>query len=398
MKTIEISKAEARHFLINYHGLGSIKPYAGSEGILNFIKQVGCIQYDPLDVVGRNADLVLQSRIENYKPIQLETLLYQERSLIDGWDKMMAIYSREDWPYFKRVREKQTESVIRTLGYREHLDALQVTETVKNMLAAEGPKLAREIDLGNAKKGGWGHGKLSSVALDYLFHTGELGIYNKKKTQKVYDLTENLLPESLLQAGDPFASDHDFYKWYAKRRIGSVGMLWEKEGGAWLGHFLSDKGLRLKVLAELVTEGEIDPIQIEGIRENFYIRREDLHLLKAEEKPSADEMRFLAPLDNLLWDRTLIETLFDFKYTWEVYVPQAKRKYGYYVLPVLYGNQLVGRFEPEKHRNAEALQIKNWWWEPGVEMTHDLETATHKALDRFCKYLGAAEVTGAVPF
>lgn len=104
MKVITMSKEELRKFLVVYQGLYTNNTFIGEEGIKDFIKRVGCVQYDPLNVVGRNADLVMQSRIEDYDPIILEDLLYKKRELIDGWDKMMAIYSAEDWRYFRRVR------------------------------------------------------------------------------------------------------------------------------------------------------------------------------------------------------------------------------------------------------------------------------------------------------
>ena len=98
--------------------------------------------------------------------------------------------------------------------------------------------------------------------------------------------------------------------------------------------------------------------------------------------------QFLAPLDNLIWDRDMTEELFDFKYSWEVYTPVAKRKYGYYVLPVLYKNRFIARFEPEKCRGKEPLQIKNWWWEPNVKPTENMMKAVGDAFCRFSKYLG----------
>jgi uncharacterized protein YcaQ len=100
----------------------------------------------------------------------------------------------------------------------------------------------------------------------------------------------------------------------------------------------------------------------------------------------------LAPLDNLLWDRGLIEQLFNFQYSWEVYVPAEKRKYGYYVLPVLYGSELVARFEPEQQRGTEPLKIKHWWWEEGTAVSEDMKTAVEKSLERFCNYIEAEGV------
>ena len=124
---------------------------------------------------------------------------------------------------------------------------------------------------------------------------------------------------------------------------------------------------------------------MEGIKEPFYIRSEDEIYLN--HIPENKEARFLAPLDNMLWDRDLIKRIFQFDYSWEVYVPESKRKYGYYVLPVLYGNRLVARFEPELQRNNEPVKIKKWWWEKDIIVTNEMESAIEKEFIEFNKYL-----------
>ena len=198
MKELKITKAEARRFLIHYHGLGSSNIFEGDAGILHYLKKVGCIQYDPLNVVGRNPDLVLQSRIPGYSPLVLEKMLYTDRSLVDGWDKMMAIYRQEDWPFFYRVRKQKEKSIQRTLRNRDSLKALELTGEIRDILVEKGPIQSTQINIGKGGKGRWGHRKLSSAALDYMFNRGELGIYGKNNTHKIYDLVENLFPPELI--------------------------------------------------------------------------------------------------------------------------------------------------------------------------------------------------------
>lgn len=389
MNKLKITKAEARRFLIHYHGLDSYNQFAGEQGILDYMKRIGCIQYDPLNVVGRNPDLVLQSRINGYSASILEKMLYTDRSLVDGWDKMMAIYKQEDWPFFHRVRKQNEKSMLGTLRNRGSLKAVDLTEEICYILKQNGPLQSNKLNMGVASKGRWGHRKLSSAAMDYMFNRGELGIYGKKNTQKIYDIVENLLPPELIDYPDPFVSDRDFFKWYFKRRIGSVGLIWGRNGGGWLGQFLSDKALRTSILTELVKEKSIITLSVEGIDETFYMRKEDITILDSLQEKNENSMRFLAPLDNLLWDRAMIEKIFGFQYSWEVYVPKAKRKFGYYVLPVLYGDQLVARFEPEKQRGNKPLEIKNWWWEEAITVTKDMKFSVDKSLEIFCEYLQA---------
>ncbi|MCH4886767.1 winged helix-turn-helix domain-containing protein [Acidaminobacter sp. JC074] len=386
MNEIKVTKADVRRFLVDYHGMLDKELAKGKEGVLDYVKKVGCIQFDPLNVVGRNPDLVLQSKIENYSPKMLEELLYKDRKLIDGWDKMMAIYSVDDWPYFKRIRSSHAKSTINTMAYRSTEEALDYLDHVLEILYNEGPKFSREINIGGKAKGRWASSRFSNVALDHLFHLGKVGVVEKKNNQKLFDLIENLLDKDLLEKEDPFDNDREFVKWYILRRIKSVGILWSKNGGGWLGHYLNKKPLRAEIIEELLEQGLIESVLVEGIKDKFYIAKEHLDSLLTANEPENKSIRFLAPLDNIMWDRGLISKIFDFEYTWEVYVPKDKRKYGYYVLPVLYGSEIVARFEPEKPEDGR-LTIANWWWEEGVEVDSEMKEAVKDAFEDFSRYL-----------
>ena len=385
MKTI--SNDAARNFLVNYQNLNANGGLKGSAGVMEYMNKVRCIQFDPLNVVGKNPDLVLQSRVKNYRSEVLFDFLYKDRVLYDAADKMISIIPTDDYPAMERIRQKTVEQLKGILTWRNSLAALDLLDEITEYIRANGPLPATKINIGNSVDSGpWGHKKLSSAALDYLYHSGVLGISSKIKTHKVYDLGERLFAKELLETPDPFASEHDFAKWYIKRRIGAVGMVWNKNGGTWLGFYVQDTKLRTQVLQELVEEGELIELEVEGSKETFYIRKEDEGLLG---KPARNNVaQFIAPLDNLIWDRGMIKELFNFEYTWEVYTPAAKRKYGYYVLPVLYKNCFVGRFEPEPNRGKTPLEIKNWWWEEGVEITDQMITAIKDAFERFSKFLG----------
>ena len=384
---IEISKENARDFLVNYQGLSDFGQFEGYEGAKRFMEQVRCIQYDPLDVVGRNPDLVLQSRVKNYRPQMLYDMLYKERFLVDGFDKVVSIILMEDYPCMARVRKATTDSLVGILANRGSSEALNILDETVAYVRENGPLPANKINIGGrAEKGGWGHGKLSSAALDYLFHDGRIGIHSKQKAQRVYELSERLYKPEILNAADPFADEHEFLHWYIKRRIGSIGMVWNKNTGAWLWHFLYNRHPREEIIRELVEDGELIELRVEGSKEPFYIRKEEEDLLG---KPAANATaQFIAPLDNLIWDRGITEQVFDFKYSWEVYTPAAKRQYGYYVLPVLYGNRFIARFEPEKNNRKDPLKIKNWWWEKDVTVTDGMLAAIGDAFHRFSEYLG----------
>lgn len=385
-----LSLEEARKFLVNYQGLNGNCHYRREEGIITYFKKVGCIQYDPLNVVGRNADLTLQARVEGYQPNMLYSLLYDKRSIIDAWDKMMAMYLQKDWPYFKRLRASKGREMQAILERRNSIQALDHLDEVKKFIKEQGPSQPNQIDIGVCNPGKWGHKNLASSAMDYLFNIGVLGIYSKTNVQRTYDLVDNLLEKEILEQEDPFQTDEEFYEWYVNRRIGSIGMLWGSNGSGWLGHFISDSKIRTPSIKSLLEKGKIEEFYVQSIKKPFYIRSEDTKYLNQD--ATQKEMRFLAPLDNLLWDRKMIKDIFQFEYSWEVYTPVIKRKFGYYVLPVLYGNRFIGRFEPKQYRGEEELRIENWWWEDGMELNEEIIKALEEGMKRFCNYLGAQRV------
>ena len=381
---MKISKKDARRFLVRHQHLDDYSPLYGKEGVLEYVKKVGCIQYDPLNIVGRNADLVLQSRISDYNLEMLESLLYEERSLVDGWDKVMSIYRAEDWPYFYLVRERRGMEAVATLQYRNSTEALDYIDIVLDAIAKNGAMQPKQIGLGSAGSSSWGHKNIYSATMDYLFHIGKLGVSKKLNVNKVYDLIENLIPSHILEYPIPFEKEHDFFKWYVYRRIGSVGMLWNRNGGGWYGTLIPDKKTRQQIFNELVDEGMVIEIEVEGIADKFYARSFDISLEPSGQVENKT-VKFIAPLDNLIWDRDMTKKVFGFEYTWEVYVPAAKRKYGYYVLPVLYGNRFIARFEPEK--SAAHLCIKNWWWEQDIAITDELIDSIMQAMEQFAIFL-----------
>ena len=383
---LQISRKQARQYLINYQGLDDSINRMGKEGILDFLSSVGSIQYDPLNIVGRNSDLVLQSRVKNYKPFLLKDLLYKDRLLIDGWDKMMSIYQMHEWPYFYHLRKIKEVSIKFTLNYRNSINALDYTQNVIDLLRKEGPKLSTQFDFGKTQNNKWGHGKLARATLDYLFHSGSVGVFDKNGTQKVYDLIKNIIPKEILETPNPFPKIKDFHKWLLKRRIGAIGLYWNASGVVWQGidKEFNTKKYRERIIAELLDENILQLINVEGFKGSFYIKSE--YPIK-EVKETTPKVKFIAPLDNILWDRELINKLFDFKYKWEVYTPATQRKYGYYVLPVLFGTQFIARFEPRIDRKTNELILTNWWWEDNVKQKHLLKEDIKEGLVEFSDYL-----------
>ncbi len=395
---IQISKAQARRFLVAHHRLTPPRTLKGKQGILDYFDHVGSIQFDSINVVGGNPDLVLQSRVANYKPKLLQELLYADRKLIDGWDKQASIFQTHEWPHFGRRR-------LRTQAYYgadlQPEGKLNVAPEVKAAISKRGP--LSSIDLKSEEKLDWHWGVPTTVTratMEALYAVGELGIHHRVHTRRVFDLIENLLPAELLDADDPHPNERDYLDWHLTRRVGSMGLAHRKAGEYWFGIRGGSNGVSAKernqALDSMLERGLLLQVAVEGDEgQPFLIRADDLPILQAAAKASRVKKRaaFIAALDNFMWQRHVIKKLFDFPYTWEVYMPAEKRQYGYYVLPVLYGNQLVARVDPKFERDNGRLIIQNWWWQAGVDSKDEaMLAAIGECLAAFAKYLDANEI------
>jgi len=366
------------------HGLIGEHVFKGKEGVMAFIKRAGSIQFDPVDLCGRNADIALNSRVYGYTKEMLEELLYKERRLIDYFDKNLSIFPVEDFPVF--VSEKPSG------GYAEAYDARggeavqQIKPHIRQLIEERGNISAKEVDVDEKIVWHWGTiASLPRAALESMYFRGELVIHHKTGTNKSYAFAQDLLPSEVLNAPSPFKTEEERHAWLVKRRIGAVGMLWNKSSDAFLGLRLKP-AQREAAFRKLLDGGEIFEASVKGMKEPLYIREDERAVL--EEALSVGEYQsraeFIAPLDNLLWDRQLIEALFGFYYRWEIYTPQNKRKYGPYTLPFLYGDNFEGRVDMT--RRGRALLINKVWTENGKPLTGKVKTAFEECLSRFAEF------------
>jgi hypothetical protein len=382
---MHLTKAQARRFLLAYQGLWPPGDFQGKPGVLAYIRHVGCIQFDPLNIVGHNTDLVLQARVAGYRPDMLQKLLYEDRKLLDGFDKLMAVYPVEDWPYFQRRRD-----AIKDGAGRSAEDIRAVLPQIRVAIEERGPLSSIDLEMSEIVDWDWAQSRLARAALESMYFWGELVIHHKVHTRKFYDFTHRCLPAKLLEAPDPNETVEAYQDWYVHRRIGSVGLLWNRSGEAWWISSIQSKE-RTAALPRLLEDGRIVRVQIEGIKDPFYICSQDEPSVSSSLKAGEPPLRaiVMAPLDNMLWDRRMLKEIFDFDYRWEVYVPADKRRYGYYVLPVLYGDRFIARFEPGHEKKLGVFTIKNWWWEAEVIPDETMQFELVECFRRFLAYLGA---------
>lgn len=389
---MQLTQAQARRFLLRKHGLLGKPRFTGMPGLLAYVRQVGCVQYDPVNVCGMSHELTLRARVRGFTPELLSTALYTDRTLFDFWDKNMAILPIEDWPCLGRTRQ---DRLVRS---QEAVEA--VAPELRAFLRAHGAACAQELPFDERVDWYWSDTRLARAALETLYYRGELVVHHKNRTIKAYDLAERCVPAALLNAPNPCAELADLQAWQTYRRIGAVGLLWNAPSDAWL--FIEDykAPAREAAFARLLAEGRILPVDVEGLTRPLYAHADDEPLLRAacESGPAAaSRARVLAPLDNLLWDRKLIRALFGFAYTWEIYTPAEKLRYGHYVLPVLYGERFAGRVQPVADRKRGALVCKRFWPEAGFRRTEAFRRALIAELDSLRAFLGleALERTAA---
>ncbi len=394
---ITLSESQARRFLLLRHGLLGEYRFSGKQGVLEFIRQAGCIQFDPVNACGRNAELTLQSRVKGFTEQMLYELLYRDRKLVDYPDKNLSILPVEAWPFFERYRRTAREAA------RNFPELPELEEKARRHLEAHGPASSDDLPLPGSIRwhssihwsGAWnGTTKASRAVLEQLYSTGELVIHHKKGTRKYYDLAHRHLSPELLAAPDPLPDDDEHRKWRVRRRIGAVGLLWNRPSDAWLNIGELDTPQRDRAFGQLLAEEAILEVGIDGRKTVLYCLAEDLPLIqtvrKNEEFPARCEV--LAPLDCMMWDRKLIRALFHFNYGWEIYTPPARRKYGYYVLPLLHGDSFAGRVEAVADNAENILTVKNIWYETGVGPTKKLQAAVTGCLERLARLNGCREV------
>lgn len=386
MAVRRISQAQARRFVLLRQGLLGDYRYYGAQGVIDFTLSAGCVQYDPVDVCGRSPELTYLSRVGDYQSAQLVQSLYQRRELIEYFDKNLCILPARDWPCFARTRAWHAQPERRS---HELVEA--VAPQVRAFLAEHGPAFSEELpDLGHADWY-WNRTTAARAAMEALYFRGELAVHHREGARRCFDFARNLLPEPLLAAPDPYPELSAHQAFLLQRRIGAVGLLWNRRSDAHLCIPDFTAANRQRAYDTLLAAGRILPVQVEGLRDTFYLQSADAPLLdKCLDASLTPRTELIAPLDSFLWDRRLIEALFGFAYRWEIYTPAKKRQYGYYVLPVLQGDTLCARAECVRDRAENALVLRNLWIEPGAKLDR---RALRRALRRLAGLNGLSRVT-----
>lgn len=373
---MKLSKADVRRALVRHH----FAPCATQEEAFERLRSV---QFDPIAPVGCNHDLVLQARVKGYKIGDWQKLAYKDRHIYDGWDKMASLVPYEGWPlrrYIYTVGRRSFEEKI----FGDHKDAV---EAVLKEITDRGPMMPKDFEFQMRReewKGSWFGPSVTKQTLRALWHAGMIMTSGRKNGQHLYDLTERLVPQRLRD--EPLLEPKDAIRELVMERHRAMGILRPSAAPeVWSYTILMyDKH---DAIAELLKRGEILPVEVEGMK--AHATPEFLALL---DQPSIEPRAvFVAPLDQFMWDRKMVAHLFGFDYIWEIYTPLPKRKWGYYVLPILFGDELVAR--AEFWNRDGVLELREWHYEKTAP-PKAFWPALKKAVKEFMRY-GLAKHTAA---
>lgn len=368
---LQLSKADVRRALAAYHIRWG--------GLPDVFDRLRSVQYDPLSPAGCNHDLVLQARVKNYKIGDWQKAAYTRRLVYDGWDKQACLIPYEGWNA-RRVICKWQSGWFNEM-HRDHPGAI---EAVLEELEVDGPMSPRDFEFQQHKpewKGSWYGPSLTKQALRALWHSGRVMTHSRKNGQHVYDVTERVVPARFF--AQPGLSDEESVRVILRDRHRGMGLI--RPTASYEVWAMDNKHSHHRAVRDvMVKEGELILVEIEGVKANA--SPEFLEFL--DEKPPS-RVTFIAPLDQLMWGRKMIEHLFGFSYKWEVYVPEHLREHAYYVLPVLYGDRFIGRTEMTARRGT--LEVKYWHAEKGRLPIEQLGAAFR----RFMAYTGSTEIAYA---
>jgi uncharacterized protein YcaQ len=371
--TIHISREQARRFLTTYHLTPTDLP--------GVFERLGTVQYDPLNPVGRNPDLVFQARVPGYQVDDWQKTAYSDRLVYDSWDKQACLVPTSDWPNRALIRER-----YRPYHDREVLQAeAEAAASILATIDAQGPMCSLDFEDQSrfGQVGSWYGQTRTKRVLRSLWACGLLVTHHRAGGRHYYDRPERVIPAEYFNA-PPLQDEAAYHRWILMRRYQAAGLLRPTaEAAIWSA--CGDGVQRRQALTQLVEEGVLTPVRVGEKGWPFYIPTGALKFLDSPLPPP--QMIFLGPLDSLLWDRKAILQLFDFDYTWEVYKPAEQRKWGYYVLPVFYRDRFVARIDSRLEKGIWT--ISQWWWEPAITPDAELLDALRAAAEKFLCYLRA---------
>ena len=401
-----IDRSTARRLAITVQRLAGTPPRSSPKAVLGIIRSIRCVQLDPIAVVARSPLLVLGSRVAGFDPKHLDRLLWRDHSVYEYWAHAASVVLTEDHP----IHAWYMRQYLRDDGSawnRRRLDWMAANAKLKRSVLAQvrrdGPVLARRISGGltgeSWRSSGWTNERNVDRMLGFLWASGKVMVAGREGIQKRWDLTERVLPAD---APRERLSDLEVTRRAVDRSLRGLGVGTARHIKS---HFTRDRYPELnRVLAGFERTGRVERVVVEHdgapMPGTWYVHGEDMPLLERIERGRWEpRATMLSPFDNLIADRARAELLFDLSYRMEIYVPKAKRRHGYYSMPVLDGDRFVARVDPAMDRANRRLLVRAVHAEPGVPTTRESGRPVAEAVRDLASWLGATEIEldGSVP-
>jgi hypothetical protein len=392
---VRVTAEAARRFLVARHALAPARSLEGGpDAVLGVFRRWGSIQFDPLAVAGRTHDLVLHARVAEYDPAWCD-LLYERREIFEAFNKGLSLVATGEYPWFRGTLSRNASRIL-----SENADAAgRVLERIR----AEGPLSSLDFESERGETIDWFGVRTNVVraVLEAYNVTGVLGLARRDGNRRYYDLVERLLPADVLAREVPLTEQlrHKLLSRYRAHGLLGVGGGGDIFGG--IGPAKPDPRVpgypgRTALREELIATGELVPVEVEQVRGKRFVVKSEVDLLERPPEPTPS-VAFLPPFDPLVWDRGLLGSLFEFEYVWELFVPPAKRRWGWYVLPMLFGDRLVGRIEPRIDRALGRVQVLGLWWENGFapRRSEGFVDAMRDALRAYLRFASATRIEWA---
>jgi uncharacterized protein YcaQ len=342
-------------------------------------------------VAGRSHDLVLHARVADYDPAWTERL-YQRREIFEAVNKGLSLVLTDEYPWFRGTLSLRAPRLL--------ADNRDAAERVLERIRVDGPLSALDFDREHAAETDW-FGVTTNVVravLEAYTVVGVLGLARREGNRRYYDLLERLLPADVLGREVPVREQmrhklHSRFRTHGLLGVGGSGDIFNGIGPAKPDpHFPGYPG-RTALREELIESGELVPVAVEGVRGKRFVLRDEVGLLEAPPEPPPS-VAFLSPFDPLIWDRGLLGSLFGFDYVWELFFPPEKRRFGWYVLPLLFRDRFVGRIEPRLVRAEGRVEVLGLWWEEGFDprRADGFVDAMRAALEAYLAFAGATRL------
>ena len=380
-----LPNAVARRIFLDRHALAEppVGPAKG-QALADLIGRIGFVQVDSINTVERAHHMILWSRRQTYQPLALKQLLEDDRAVWEHWTHDASVLPVSVYGHWKHRFDKDRGRLVerwtgwQRAGFHEKFD--EVLARVQD----HGPVTSADVGEGEARgKGGWWDWHPSKAALEYLWRVGELAVTRRESFRKVYDLTERVIPADFRTKVHDVA---ETLEWACSTALDRLGFATSGEIAAYWGLIApADAGAWCKasLAAGRVTEADVEGA--DGVRRKSYLWPKTLEETPAE---PTQRLRILSPFDPALRDRKRAEHLFGFRYRIEVFVPEPKRTFGYYVFPVLEGARLIGRIDAKAHRDSGVLRVAAFWPEPGQAFGLQRRNRLEAEVSRLARFSG----------